>query len=173
MRARTPMVLAAMLTMLIALATCTRDKPEPGTKALDKASALQSMATPMGDSSAVLGGSTPAALPRMIDLGRGKCIPCKKMEPILEELKLAYAGKAVIETINLDQEPGAGKMYGLRLIPTQIFFDASGTEVWRHEGFLPRDAIVAKFTEMGVVLREEAEPQGSFGAEAGLEPEHD
>jgi thioredoxin 1 len=36
------------------------------------------------------------------------------------------------------------------VIPTQIFFDSEGIEVWRHEGFLPREDIVAKLREMGV-----------------------
>lgn len=94
--------------------------------------------------------SQAAHLPRLVDLGRGTCIPCKKMAPILEELKTAYQTKAVVEVIDLRDDPGAAREYGIRLIPTQIFFDVDGNEVWRHEGFLARDAIIAKFTEMGV-----------------------
>jgi thioredoxin 1 len=94
-------------------------------------------------------------LPRLVDLGRGTCIPCKKMAPILEELSREYAGKAVIEVVDLREAPEAAEEYGIRLIPTQIFFDAYGREVWRHEGFLSRDAIVAKLAQMG------AEPLGN------------
>ena len=36
------------------------------------------------------------------------------------------------------------------MIPTQVFYDKNGAEVWRHEGFLPKDQIVAKFQELGV-----------------------
>ena len=91
-----------------------------------------------------------ASLPRLVDLGRGTCIPCKKMAPILEEIEKSYRGQAIVEVIDLRDDPGAASEYGIRLIPTQIFLDATGKEVWRHEGFLARDAIVAKFTEMGV-----------------------
>ena len=156
MKTRTPIALmmlpALILTALLIFASCSKEKPEPETQAVERAKALQTMATPSADSTGAWRDSTVAAeaLPKMIDIGRGKCIPCKKMEPILKELKQVYAGKAVIEIINLDEEPHAGDMYKIRLIPTQIFFDAAGTEVWRHEGFLPGDAIITKFEEMGV-----------------------
>ena len=89
-------------------------------------------------------------LPKLVDLGRGTCIPCKKMAPILEELTREYQGRAVVEVIDLRDRPGAAQEYGIKLIPTQVFFDKDGKEVWRHEGFLAKDQIVAKFTEMGV-----------------------
>jgi len=91
----------------------------------------------------------PAMLPRMLDLGADKCIPCKKMAPILAGLKTEYAGKATIEFIDVWKNPAAGEPYGVRIIPTQIFFDRDGKEVWRHEGFLPRAEIVAKLKELG------------------------
>lgn len=89
-------------------------------------------------------------LPKLVDLGRGTCIPCKKMAPILEELAREYQGRAVVEVIDLRDKPGAAQEYGIKLIPTQVFFDTDGKEVWRHEGFLAKDQIVAKFTELGV-----------------------
>jgi thioredoxin 1 len=72
------------------------------------------------------------------------------MAPILEELKREYQGRAVVEVIDLRDDAGAARDYGIRVIPTQIFYDAAGEEVWRHEGFLGKDAIIAKFKEMGV-----------------------
>jgi thioredoxin 1 len=91
-----------------------------------------------------------ATLPRLVDLGKDTCIPCKMMAPILEEVKQEYEGRAVVEVIDLRENSQAGADYGLRVIPTQIFFDSEGREVWRHEGFLPKEQIVAKFAEMGV-----------------------
>jgi thioredoxin 1 len=93
-----------------------------------------------------------ADLPRVIDLGRGKCVPCKRMAPILAELKQEYEGRAIIDAIDLGDPGGRelARMYRVRLIPTQIFLDSDGNEVWRHEGFLPKEDIVAKLREMGV-----------------------
>jgi thioredoxin 1 len=56
----------------------------------------------------------------------------------------------VVEVIDLRDHREAAGEYGIRVIPTQIFFDAEGKEVWRHEGFLAKEDIVAKFTEIGV-----------------------
>lgn len=89
------------------------------------------------------------ALPRMIDLGSDKCIPCKEMAPILAELRSEYAGRATIEFADVLKHPEVGASYEARVIPTQIFFDRDGKEVWRHEGFLSRKEIVAKLKELG------------------------
>lgn len=89
-------------------------------------------------------------MPMLVDLGKGTCIPCKKMKPILEELEAEYKGKAVVKVIDLRYEPGEANKYGIRLIPTQIFFDENGKEFYRHEGFLDKQAIKAKLAEMGV-----------------------
>jgi len=90
------------------------------------------------------------ALPRLIDLGADKCIPCKMMAPILEELKKKYAEAFNVEFIDVWKNPDAAQQYDIRVIPTQIFFDASGKELFRHEGFFSREDILAKWKELGV-----------------------
>lgn len=93
-----------------------------------------------------------AALPRLVDLGADKCIPCKMMAPILEDLKATYAGKLNVEFIDVWQNPEPGQKYGIRVIPTQIFFAADGKELFRHEGFFSREDILAKWKELGFDL---------------------
>jgi len=93
-----------------------------------------------------------AALPRLVDLGAGKCIPCKKMAPILEELRKEYSGRMAVEFIDVWKNPDAGKAYGIEMIPTQIFYDASGTELFRHTGFFGKEDILGKWKELGVEL---------------------
>jgi len=96
--------------------------------------------------------SSPAVLPRLIDLGADKCIPCKMMAPILEDLKTAYAEQLQVDFIDVWKNPDAGDQYGIRVIPTQIFFDAQGKELFRHEGFYAKEDILAKWKELGVAL---------------------
>jgi thioredoxin 1 len=91
-----------------------------------------------------------AKLPKLLDLGAGKCIPCKLMAPILEGLKKEYAGKMDIEFIDVWQNPDAGQKYGIELIPTQIFYAASGKELFRHVGFFGKEDILGKWKELGV-----------------------
>ncbi len=91
-------------------------------------------------------------LPRLVDLGADKCIPCKMMAPILEELKSEYEGTLIVEFIDVWKNPDEAPKYGIKLIPTQIFFDASGKECFRHEGFMSKEDILAKWKELGVEL---------------------
>lgn len=77
----------------------------------------------------------------MIDLGAKSCIPCKMMAPILEKLEAEYRGKADVVFIDVWQNPDEGKKYGIRAIPTQIFYNKKGEEVGRHEGFLEEKSI--------------------------------
>lgn len=92
------------------------------------------------------------ALPRLVDLGADRCIPCKMMAPILKQLKVEYAGLFKVEFIDVWKKPEAGKEYGIRVIPTQIFYDSSGRELFRHEGFFSKKDILAKWKEFDIDL---------------------
>jgi thioredoxin 1 len=72
------------------------------------------------------------------------------MAPILEELKKEYAGVFTTEFIDVWKNPDAGKQYGIDTIPTQIFFDADGKELFRHVGFFAKEDILSKWKELGV-----------------------
>jgi thioredoxin 1 len=133
-----PMIAALTLGAILVLASCQGD--DTSETADDTDLAQEEFAV-----------SKDEPLPKLVDLGKGTCIPCKKMKPILEELTVEYEGRAVIEYIDLRYHPEAGREYGIRLIPTQIFFDPEGNEVFRHEGFMDKETIVAKFREMGVL----------------------
>lgn len=91
-----------------------------------------------------------AKLPRMVDLGAGKCIPCKMMKPILDDLKVNYADRFTTVFIDVWENPDEGKKYGIEMIPTQIFYDAEGKERFRHVGFFGKEDILAKWKELGV-----------------------
>jgi thioredoxin 1 len=86
----------------------------------------------------------------LVDLGAKKCIPCKMMAPILEELTKEYQGKAAIVFIDVWQHMDQAEKYHLRAIPTQIFFDKQGNEVLRHVGFMDKKSIVQVLEKLGV-----------------------
>jgi thioredoxin 1 len=85
-----------------------------------------------------------------LDFGRGVCIPCKKMAPILKELSEEYKDRVIIKIIEIDQERELTEANKIRLIPTQIFFDAKNQEVLRHEGFMDKEQIKQVLQKMGV-----------------------
>lgn len=97
------------------------------------------------------------SLPRLLDLGAGKCIPCKKMAPILEEIREEYRGVLDVEFIDVWKDRAAGSTYDIRLIPTQIFYDSSGREITRHEGFMGKEDILGTFRRFGIKLEKPGE----------------
>ena len=86
----------------------------------------------------------------MIDLGAKTCIPCKMMVPILEKIEKAYQHKAAIVFIDVWKNRAQAGRFGIRAIPTQVFFDPEGKEVSRHVGFMSEKEIVAQLKKMGV-----------------------
>ena len=89
-------------------------------------------------------------LPKLLDFGAGTCIPCKKMAPILKELSEEYKGRVDIKIIEVYQEREMTQANRIRLIPTQVFYDSKNKEVFRHEGFMDKEAIKKVFDKMGV-----------------------
>jgi thioredoxin 1 len=88
--------------------------------------------------------------PTVIDLGARTCIPCKKMAPILEGLSREYQGKANVLFIDVREDSAAGDRFKVRMIPTQIFFNAQGNEVNRHIGFMDKADLIKGLKEAGL-----------------------
>lgn len=92
--------------------------------------------------------------PRVIfvELGSVNCIPCRMMQPIMEEIKNEYRGQ--VRVVFYDVNTNDGRVwaihYEIRVIPTQVFLDRNGKEFFRHEGFFPKDEIVKILRKKGV-----------------------
>jgi len=140
-----------VIVLLVAVGGVVLLKSNPGANA-------QKLETPVAVEPA---NTETASLPRLIDLGAGKCIPCKMMAPILEELKAEYAGALEVVFIDVWQDKSAGERYRIQTIPCQIFYDASGKELFRHEGFFSKEDILSKWKELGVNLQPKGAAQSS------------
>jgi len=86
----------------------------------------------------------------LLDLGSDQCVPCKLMAPILKKVEQDYKDRAAVIVIDVYRYPEQAKRFGIRAIPTQIFFDRDGKEVFRHLGFMSEKAIVEQLAKMGV-----------------------
>lgn len=91
-------------------------------------------------------------LPRLLEVGSDQCIPCKQMQPILADLRNEHDGKLQVDFIDVAKDREAGERYKVEMIPTQIFFDAEGNELYRHVGFFGKKEIEAKIAELGIRL---------------------
>ncbi len=97
------------------------------------------------------------SLPTMLELGSESCVPCKAMMPIVESLQQEYYGQMNVEFHDVWKDNSWAEKYQLKGIPTQIFLDKDGKEIFRHVGFFAREDILAKWAELGVELK--AEPR--------------
>jgi len=90
--------------------------------------------------------------PQLIDFGAGKCATCKMMNVVLEELSGEHGDQISIRFVDVRDDEEAGKKYSIRIIPTQIFLDTNGSELFRHEGFISKEDILKKWAELGINL---------------------
>lgn len=91
-------------------------------------------------------------MPALIDVGAKKCIPCKMMAPILDQLTTEYAGALRVEFIDVQIDPERAAQLEVRGIPTQIFYDAKGKERYRHMGYMSKEDILKAFEKLGIKL---------------------
>jgi thioredoxin 1 len=88
--------------------------------------------------------------PTLAEFGWRKCIPCKEMRPILEQLDVEYKGKLNVVIVEIPFHEDLTEKYGIKYMPTQIFFDSSGKEIARNVGLLPKAQIITRLEQMGV-----------------------
>jgi len=88
--------------------------------------------------------------PTLADFGAGTCEQCKKQAPVLDEVAQSYQGEANVVYVDVNAYPALAQRWGIKAIPTQIFFDAKGQEASRHIGFYPPEKIAAEFAKLGV-----------------------
>jgi thioredoxin 1 len=86
----------------------------------------------------------------VVDIGSEKCLPCQMMAKMMTELGAAYQGRAAFIFIDVWKHREVMEEYGVDRMPTQIFYDQEGEEVFRHEGFMTRKAIVEKLEKLGI-----------------------
>lgn len=87
-----------------------------------------------------------------IELGSVKCVPCKMMQPIMDDIKKEYQGQVEVVFYDVWTEAGRpfGEKYQIRAIPTQVFLDKAGKEYFRHMGFFPKEELVKVLKQQGV-----------------------
>lgn len=171
--------------LLAALAGCGQPKKAAPKVAADSASCCGSAAAAAGtgcnmtftpESAAATppsGGLNMAAelaihKPKMWDFGSDKCVACKTMLGILDPLGDEYKEEVAILFVNVYEYKDWAQKCNIVTIPTQVFIDASGKEVFRHIGVYPRDSIIARFQALGFSKRAgSAAPAPAAGATGG------
>ena len=88
--------------------------------------------------------------PSMIEFGATGCIPCDRMQPILEKLRKKYPQKLNVVFVHVRENQILAARYGIRSIPVQAFFDSDGKEIFRHTGFFPEAEVAKQIVKLGL-----------------------
>jgi len=95
----------------------------------------------------------PADLPRLVNLKTEACIQCKRMIPVLAELERQFSDRFTVHTFDVGTGQRAGTVFGaIRIVPTLIFMDQSGRELYRFEGYMSKAAILERWEALGVTI---------------------
>lgn len=86
-----------------------------------------------------------------IELGADRCIPCRAMQPIMKEIAEEYAGRVQVVFYDVWKDPRPARQYGIQLIPTQVFIDQEGKEIFRHVGYFAKGEILDMLKEKGIL----------------------
>ena len=134
MRTTAGVALAAAIVLLMGVACSKEAEKEPATKDNPSVEKVE------------------APLVTFVEIGSVRCIPCKKMQPIMREIEREYAGKVKVVFYDVWTPEGKpyGEQFGIRVIPTQVFLDKDGKEYFRHEGYFPKEELVKVLQQKGV-----------------------
>ena len=90
-------------------------------------------------------------IPYVVKLGAPGCVYCRQMTPIWEELAQLYPNQVLFYDVDLSKHPEVSDLFGVRYIPTSVFFVAGGDKVHTEVGYLDSDAVVQLMKEHGLI----------------------
>ncbi|MBN1104164.1 MAG: thioredoxin fold domain-containing protein [Deltaproteobacteria bacterium] len=88
--------------------------------------------------------------PVLVDFGSNSCIPCRQLRPILQEIRKEQEGKLEVLVIDIYKYQALAAEYRIQVMPTLVFFDSSGKEVARRQGFMPKTALMEELRKVGI-----------------------
>ena len=86
--------------------------------------------------------------PEILEFGRKLCRVCRESEKIVQDVRTMYPGQFAVRVIYIDDEEAMFRHYRAVFVPTQVFLDATGKEVFRHEWVFPKEQLIEKLREL-------------------------
>ncbi|MEJ2671958.1 MAG: thioredoxin family protein [Deltaproteobacteria bacterium] len=94
------------------------------------------------------GPAAAKALPVLLEFGRKGCNICQRSESIVQAVKDQYPGRFEVRRFYINQEQSWFYRYKVAIVPSQVFLDAEGREVYRHAGVFKIDDLIRKLREL-------------------------
>jgi thioredoxin 1 len=95
----------------------------------------------------------PRAVPEILEFDRKLCPICRESELIIQEVKQEFPGQFEVRRLYIDEHPAIFRRYKIDIVPTQVFLNPLGQEVFRHEGVFPKEKLIPKLRELGFIKK--------------------
>ena len=92
--------------------------------------------------------TAPKVLPQILEFDRKLCPICQASERVILAVKDQYPGQFEVKKLYIDEADALFRRYKVALVPTQVFLDAAGQEVGRHEGVYKQEVLIQKLREL-------------------------
>jgi thioredoxin-like negative regulator of GroEL len=86
--------------------------------------------------------------PELLEFHREFCPVCKASERVIQAVQARYPGRFVVRKLYIDEAEALFRRYRVVIVPTQIFLDTAGKEVYRHEGVFKEEALIRKLRDL-------------------------
>lgn len=139
-----PSVIAVMIAIALLFGALAYGLRAPGTAA----GATATMAKQSeGAAPDAVQRALSAGKPTVVEFGANSCVSCREMKPILQAL--AQDPRIAVADVDIIKERDYISRYQIRLMPTQVFYDAKGQETSRHLGKINADEILERLGVAG------------------------
>lgn len=91
---------------------------------------------------------------KFLEIGSDKCIPCKQMKVVTENIVKKYGDELAFQYIDIYENKDVADDYKIQLIPTQIFYNQKGVEIFRHVGYFPEEKIDSLLQANGLKMKQ-------------------
>lgn len=144
--------LIALLSLVLICGAACSQVDQTNSQQKETPANTSTVATTAVDSAVTTTETSAAAIITFIELGSVNCVPCKKMQPVMESIEQKYGAQIEVVFHDVWKDPAPGEKYGIKMIPTQVFLDADGNELLRHVGFFPETEIDAFLQKQGLTI---------------------
>jgi thioredoxin 1 len=90
----------------------------------------------------------PKGRPVLLEFDRKFCPVCKASERVIQAVQARYPGRFVVRKFYIDEAESLFRRYQVVFVPTQVFLDPAGKEVYRHEGVFQEEALIRKLRDL-------------------------
>ncbi len=102
--------------------------------------------------------AAPAGLPKILEFDRKLCPICQASERVILAVQGRYSGQFEVKKLYIDEADYEFRRYKVAFVPTQVFVNAAGKEVGRHEGVWTQEALIEKLRELKFIRDEPGGP---------------